>query len=750
MVEEEKLTQIENSMEDLKHENALMKQDLVNAHQELEKFKDLEKKMATTCEELEKLYNQQLQHNEQIRQEQNRVDSFVHSSLMNNISAGTEKIKETLGPDDNCEDCADDSDELSTQKDALSPWESMDISTTECSFADAQLLSQKLHLLNSYIDKLIAKNSAVTQELDDISSARKNEAQINTNLSKKIDKLELDLRESNRKVELAQKALDDKHLELSALKTRIDGTSCIEASSLKLSVGELRRKLINEQSKNDHLKEQINHMQIVIEEKNSRIADLKSELKETTNQKDSLESQVNEFNEEKKHLLDEIFHLENKLDELYRFNSHTEQNVSLQDRNVENESLLENNNANDVQNTSMNNDEAQNLIPDLLQLIIKDKNEEIEALTNKLNNMDQKISSVLPSHTGDVNIMLDMLINNYKSLKDELKKNINDTTRIVNKTRSLPSTPRRSIFKEKCVNTDEIPELQRKKIAINQQIIDLPAVPEQDLEDIATKCERMYNRLSNLKEENHILRYELNTLKETKAWDEDNRNEAQVSNESETSEAVENVLQKIHRQSVELLRLTETHRNSRDCIVKQLLETLPLIPVSKFDETSDNLVTNEEMKQLFLKNFPGKEVGTILLDKIVKLYTYYREAKEKITFYLDQNEVISNQLAIVEMALMQAQSKLDIYQRKYEKARRKLKDVAQSENHRLMNKQLLCDQTEVYIRYRRCLSQKSSLVYQKKFLIKVLGDFKLSERKTLALLARINIIGNLLLQFLFI
>lgn len=681
---DEKILSLDRDLARVSKENIELKQIWAQARRENENWNDIEKELIARCSDLEEKLNIQLNINQQLQNEQSNNTTVLRESLFDHISAETDKIKATLNlmPDEEIEgenlhqsmESEENIPASCGDKTPLSPWESIDRSSAECSFVDAQLLGDRLRQLNQYIDKLIAKNSEQARDISDLNDEKMSNKEEMDDLRRKLVKLEEEVRGKARAADLLQEELTDKNLKLSALKTRIDGTSCLDVNHLRTSISELKRRLSFETTKNEHLLQQIDHFRALLDEKSSKISQLNEEINGLENDKLTLESEINDLVGDKQLLIEERHKLQEMLNQL---SSHKLSNGHPPINNVAYRSSRENgldksdersNTIDQVSFSPLVNgvcDEINELIPQLMQRVIKDKNEEIQILTDQIVEINQKLQTVASSDSNDVNQLLEEIITDYKLMKEELtKKNLPES-------RSQQSSPKCSVFKEKCVNTDPIPEFLASDHVNGPSQDSSEKVQDSMLVDFELKCNRMYSRLNHLKEENNVLRHELDNLKETKTLETSNQE-----NIDKDGIFVEIALNKIHQQSVELLRLTENRRNSSgDMVIKQLLQTLPLVPISNSQDMSsiDCLITNEAMRKTFLQNFPSKEIGTMFLDKLTQLYAILNEARMQIFSHSEQNEVISQKLAEVEDSLIKKQAKLDSYKAKYNEAKKILK-----------------------------------------------------------------------------
>ncbi|XP_074600005.1 uncharacterized protein LOC141854270 isoform X2 [Brevipalpus obovatus] len=686
---EERISSLNRDLARVTKENDELRQIWTQARRENENWNDIEKELIARCSDLEEKLNIQLNINQQLQSEQSNNTTVLRDSLFDHISAGTDKIKATLSliqdeeiEGENLHQSMESEENIPAScedKAPISPWESIDRSSAECSFVDAQLLGDRLRQLNQYIDKLITKNSEQAREISDLNDEKMLNKEKMDELRRKLVKLEEEVRGKTRATDLLQEELTDKNLKLSALKTRIDGTSCLDVNQLRTSINELKKKLSFEITKNEHLSQQIDHLRAHLDDKSAKISQLTEEINALENDKLTLESEMNEHVEdnqllvEKQHKLQEMLH---QLSPVKLSNGQHQSSIN----NVINRSLRENGLEKDSQRSDTMDqvplsplvngfcDEINELIPQLMQRVIKDKNEEIRILTDQIVEIEQKLRTVVSSDSNDINLLLEEIITSYKLMREELTRK---NSQNLDNTKSPPPSPKCSVFKEKCVNTDPTPEFLVSD-HINRVAQDSPEKAQDSvLVDFELKCNRMYSRLNNLKEENNVLRYELDNLKDTKALETSNHE-----NVDKDGIFVEIALNKIHQQSVELLRLTESRRNSSgDSVIKQLLQTLPLVPISNSQDMSsiDSLITNEAMRRTFLQNFPSKEIGTMFLDKLTQLYAILNEARGQIFSHSEQNELISQKLAEVEDALIEKQAKLELYKAKYNEAKKILK-----------------------------------------------------------------------------
>ncbi|XP_015793348.1 A-kinase anchor protein 9 [Tetranychus urticae] len=642
--------------------------------------------------------------------------------------------------------------------------ESTDLSSLECSYADAHLLQEKLKMLNVYISKLISVNSKVTKEKNDaISEKRICKTQVDE-LSKEKEKLETELKEATRTVDLLQEELNDKHLQLSALKSRLDGTSCLDINQLKASISDLKRMLTVEQEKSEHLISKVDDLQLAVDEKNSRISQLVNELQQYEIDKASLENEVQELLKDKQCLVEEKEKLEQKLEDI------------VLDREI------------DAEERFQDSKDSNIMIPQLMKLVIRDKNDEIDELTSQLKEIEERIAIILPfsQQNSSPISMVDELVNNYLSLKnkDDLRSTMKSPVpSMLSQCQSLPPSPRRSIY-ENLLSSNKSSSL---KLVRNGDKSFNPD-SEKEISELQLKCDKMYFAMSNLKEENEILRTELENLREERRPMElpsVNNNDLMDKDSDfiDEEDSIEDALLKIHKQSTEIVALSETSKISQETVIQAIIDILPdiLLDQNNGNATYDVIDTkhygnnhydkcdiNSERIQSFLDKFRAKKLGIQLLEKLWEIKKVYSDAHEKVKFHIIQNETISGQLSALEAALIKAQEKLDVYQKKYDKVKKKLKEQSNAKLTQPSNNNIhkdvvsynhngnsyptvnpidkvkvdQCSHGELYHQYRRCLSHRNSLIYQKKYLLNVLGGYQLTERATLALLANPNVTTN--------
>ncbi|XP_053203696.1 kinesin-related protein 4-like [Panonychus citri] len=840
---------------------------------------------------------------------------MLNSSLMHNLSVGAEKIKSILlenGDEEN--DGFDDTDDGHNSQFILNGInnESTDLSGLECSYVDIHLLDEKLKLLNVYTDKLTSFNSRITKEKNDLFNEKLTFQTRMSEILKEKERLEIQLKDSKRTVDLLQEELNDKHLQLSALKTRLDGTSCLDINQLKSSINDLKRSLTIEQEKSEHLISKVDGLQLAVEERNNRISQLINELHQVESDKHSLGMRIQELSKEKQFLIEEKDKLESRIEDM------------AMDREIESE---------EARLRLQDSTKANKLIPQLMQLVIRDKNDEITELQSQLEDIKEKLNLVLPysQDLTDPIAMVDELINHYLILKDRIDLQLPTTNQVQNlyQNSSVPGSPRCLNNEQTITSTinksfgssngsrfnyndhhlaiknndleSQLCELQLKydkiyftmnnlreeneilkhelagfrekrnlpfsrdltdpismvdelidqylilkdKIdsqlnmkseifAPNPSVLNSPrslnseqmitstnnnsfgsnglrtqednqlAIKNNDLEnqlcELQLKYDKIYFAMNNLREENEILKQEVEGFREERnlrlglTLPVDCGNSVNgldlVDKDSDfidEKDSVEEALIRVHEQSAELLALSEATKRSQDNVIQAIIKLLPIILLDEnkenqnigvnhydddgninvigieFNDLSDNyygscnVLTSDKMDS-FLDKFTSRNLGIKLLDKMLEIKKFYLEACEKIKFYVNQNDTISGQLSTVEEALIKAQAKLDVYQKKYDKVKRKLKDrsneiISQPNNNNnnednhnsqpkvnTMNKVKVdhCNQSELYHQYRRCLSHRNSLIYQKKYLLNVLGGYKLPERATLALLAHVK------------
>ena len=701
----EKQAELELKINESNQTIADLKSLLIQTERESEKFASLERKLIKQCNDLEEALQYQVLMNEKMNSENHATSQNLTISLIDSISYRTDQIKKLLGNEvtQSMLTCFTEVKENHN----LHNNANFEESNVDCSFIDLQTLGEKLHQLNFCIDGLLTKNLKLSCELKNLTNEKQNFQQNLCEGQKNKEKLEHELSQALRTVDLLQEELNAKHLQLSALKTRLDGTSCLDINQYKATISEYKKKLLIEESRVESLEQEIDSFRNTLEEANFRIRQLVEEMQILENTKETLEMEKNDLLNEKEALFVEKIKLCRENDEL---------KVRPRRR-----------------------DEDDVVVPQILQMVVKDKNEEIQDLTNQLKIVKNKLSSFFPKTEKNIQLLLDEFIKSFNEYK-EIAKNSKISLGVdsgISQSQSLPSSPRTVILKEKCTSTDcsliandSFKESELRKLETERRDL------IKKLEETELRCDQMYYALNNCKEENDQLRHKLKAIQDEKIIkNESSRSSTVVNHETdiELSEgSLETALQKLHNQSMELVKLSESRRNQKDSLLWIIIKALTFL---MSEEADHNLLDGSELKQKLIKSFPNEEICSMLVQKFINIQKMFLEYRSRLHYYLEQNELITSQMADVEELSSKVQINSLMFQKKYQEMKKRLANYLNKDTPNL----IISDQSELLFKYRICLSHKNSLIYQKKYLLNVLGGFQLTEKAILVLLANSNV-----------
>ena len=189
----------------------------------------------------------------QIRLNEESQQEVLSNNIIEQITSKTHLLQNTLGS----VECESESEDTSI----------------ECSFNDVRLLSEKMSALNECIDRLIIQNNGLKCELERL---KNNKNQDFHELVKEKDSLERNLMEILRSNEILKEELNSKHLQLSALKSRLE--SSLDSSDMKFIVEELQNKLLNEEQKKNKLEFEVNSLKQQIDDRVNKTSQLMDEL----------------------------------------------------------------------------------------------------------------------------------------------------------------------------------------------------------------------------------------------------------------------------------------------------------------------------------------------------------------------------------------------------------------------------------------------------------------------------------------
>lgn len=213
-----------------------------------EKLTQSERKLQTKINDLNDALDFQLKLNESSQ------NDALTNSILEKIALKAQKIQNTIS----CFEGESESEDASF----------------EYSFNDVRILSDKLNSLNECIDKLLIQNQNLKKELTaakqntNLMAAKQNTNSSNEEILKEKQVLEKNLMEIMRSNEVLQQELNTKHLQLSALKSRME--SSLDSNTLKCLVNEMQNKLLSEEQKCLNLDHQITLLKQQLDDNNSK------------------------------------------------------------------------------------------------------------------------------------------------------------------------------------------------------------------------------------------------------------------------------------------------------------------------------------------------------------------------------------------------------------------------------------------------------------------------------------------------
>ncbi|RWS30964.1 trichohyalin-like protein [Leptotrombidium deliense] len=744
------------------------KQVIQQMEKENEEFTRNERVLKKKVNELEEAIHLQASLNEEMQKEHLNNSNSLASAVIESINLRTSQLQRTLNMGEIIDLSGLSVSLLSSKPDVNYNTSNAEDSSTECSYADVNILDDKMRLLNTCIDKLVAQNVKLRSDLEYVNSNNKNLDDKFNKLLEEKSRLENELREVKREEEIIQEELNNKRLQLSALKSRVEGNVAWDVSQLKQTNEELKRNLAKEESKCETLKQQIAQLTVVNEERDLKIKQLTDEIRAVSAavasvknnfikvemEKIRLAKAESDLLKEKEAFMKQETVFRNEIDTLHQERDELTHKLS---------------------NTVKNDN--QEVLSKLLRKVIRDKNEEIKCLSQQLRSIEDKLSPLCPkSNGGDVLSLVEELLHNVFDLKTKLKGDFEAKACVTVRTI------------EAAVNTENSSCVQRASKATNtivqcedERRVTILKCEKESLEEELRLCKQRLNDLcSKFKlcdEENSALKQAIITLREKEIAYRPDQRESYSDTEADVEMAENNLqdaLETLHNNSQELLILSESRKKQKEAILRQLIETLPFV-VSE-DRNNTQCILHDEWRLQFLDSFPQKEIGALLFEKLKQINAVYFECNTKMKYYCREYEAVANKLVTVEKELANVQQDVVRYQKDCEKMKEKVKHfeqkmkdtenvkseleervetyrtsykVAKEETNKLekqirelersIPKKVTLDQNDIYLKLRRCLSHKKSLIFQKKYLLNVLGGFQLTEKATLALLANLNI-----------
>jgi chromosome segregation ATPase len=265
-------------------------------------------------------------------------------------------------------------------------------------------------------------------------------------------------------------------------------------------------------------------------------------------------------------------------------------------------------------------------------------------------------------------------------------------------------------------------EYNKQLIALTERLKDKDKIEAK----FKYRLTEMETRISSLTEEKSIKEKELSDV----------NSELNVAND-EIYELKE-IITQMEKESNKSNNIEKQLRNQINDLNKALESQIKINEQTqeKFDSLNDCidklLVQNNNFKSELAKG-----------DKVIDRKDYQKIVKErdslerKLLEIIRSNEVLQEELNNKHIQLNAFKSRLDASLEKYVEDDEKLQGVT----------------NQFLWKLKRVISHKNALIYQKKYLLHVLGGFQLTERATLALLANMNVTGiqyfhNFFIKFL--
>ena len=257
---EKQLTELNSQLKSANNDIIELKAIVKQMERENDKSNQSERNLRSKIDALNGALELQIKLNEESQQE------VLSNNLIEQITSKTHLLQNTLGS----VECESESEDTSI----------------ECSFNDVRLLSEKMSALNECIDRLIVQNNGLKSELEKFKNNKNDDFY---EVIKEKESLERNLTEILRSNQILKEELNSKHLQLSALKSRLE--SSLDSSDMKFMVEELQNKLLNEEQKRNQLEFELNSLKQQIEDKNIRTSQMMDELNAIKRQMKSIDSE---------------------------------------------------------------------------------------------------------------------------------------------------------------------------------------------------------------------------------------------------------------------------------------------------------------------------------------------------------------------------------------------------------------------------------------------------------------------------
>ena len=753
-----------------------------------EKTTVTERQLNEKINRLENALNTQMKMNEEMKKDHTDQSLFIAHSFIDEMLEKTEQIR-----------CASfdqrlaDSPPLksfsiagsSVVNGAMTESPSETSSMVECSYADTQLLEQKIKAFYDLIDNLNKQNAKLKAELADTRKVKTDFESRLQELGCEKTKLELDLNEVQKTKEVLQSELNNKHLQLSTLKMRLDENVSNENAQYRQMLEDLKNQLNEEEDRCNKLNTKLAFTTNALEEKEYKLQEMLHKL-------DSMQTEMASIEGERGALI----------------KSNQELNAQRQSLNQELEQLQR-----DLEKEKQEHfqDEQQDVVlPQLFKILLKDKEEEIAALNIKLKQFQCRLKELLPeSKSEDSMCLLNELQFHLQRYQDrELVQSCSKEAKPIMYNKFVATAPPKSLVTlDKGVNTDPAKTLfnDEDKSVLKNLAVTCKYLQEErsmvlaNLGDFVHKLEQQCAQLQAYERDNELLRRELclrnekstflirsGTQESANESDDGEEEEEDEENEDDDDEDDENIdestepnnklcltLADVHNQSMELCKLTKQHRAQSVAVLRKLIAELPkiLMTDSEIDGQDDS-----QWKAKFVNHFPDKELGSLLIEKLGQIRDIHINALNRTRLYSTQLEFANEKLIETEKTAEQYKQRLNNkrndlvhYENELNKLRKNGELLQRERNmylHEIANnkeqiaqlaKQItdrspnehhrsdLRASTDLYEQLRRCLSHKKALVFQKKYLMNVLQalcQFAGPGDRTYKLLSQLSLLNS--------
>lgn len=354
-----------------------------------EKTKQVEKELRERLTKLEEDLYSQLKLNETLKKSQTEQSMGIMSSFVDNVCENVEHLRCSTNHESNVlKTMSLIQDRNSTFKDVIQEHQKDSLynsSSIDCTFPDAKKLEEKNMKLNNFVENVVKENQDLNDELKEVKNLNQSlESRIKT-LTSHIDKLRGDLNKMQLERKVIESRIEEKELKLKELQFQLDEKLNEEdEANLKQSIESLKKKLHDEEQKVKKLNEGLEKTELNLTKKQNEIYKITNEIEKVKTEKYKVEhdklllQQTNKkLSLERSRLLQEIEELQNERDDDFDDNSSD--------------------------------------IKEMFETVLQDKEEEIELLNYRLNEIDEKLRECLPASTAGQSslTLLDELISYY-------------------------------------------------------------------------------------------------------------------------------------------------------------------------------------------------------------------------------------------------------------------------------------------------------------------------------------------------